>query len=94
MRINVREAGPNTQLLEDSLNQACYILQVIFLFTEARITDDTVKFENIPYDDNAVLQDGTINKPCCQEQQQNKQDLCKYSTNEILQYVAIGVQNS
>ncbi|CAB3236871.1 unnamed protein product [Arctia plantaginis] len=39
---------------------------------EARITDETVKFENIPYDDNAILEDGTINKPCCQDRQPNK----------------------
>ncbi|KAJ8733370.1 hypothetical protein PYW08_001668 [Mythimna loreyi] len=39
---------------------------------EARITDDTVKFENIPYDDNAVLEDGTTAKrPCCQDKAQN-----------------------
>ncbi|CAD0197491.1 unnamed protein product [Chrysodeixis includens] len=36
---------------------------------EARITDDTVKFDNIPFDDNAVLEDGTVaNRPCCQDQ--------------------------
>ncbi|XP_026737438.1 complex III assembly factor LYRM7 [Trichoplusia ni] len=36
---------------------------------EAKITEDTVKFDNIPYDDNAVLDDGTVaNRPCCQDQ--------------------------
>lgn len=45
----------------------------LFVFAEARITDDTVKFENIPYDDNAVLNDGTTaNRPCCQDKAQNK----------------------
>ncbi|KAH9642042.1 hypothetical protein HF086_008729 [Spodoptera exigua] len=40
---------------------------------EARITDDTVKLENIPFNDNAVLEDGTtVNRPCCQDKAQNK----------------------
>ncbi|XP_022825395.1 complex III assembly factor LYRM7 isoform X1 [Spodoptera litura] len=40
---------------------------------EARITDDTVKLENIPFNDNAVLDDGTtVNRPCCQDKAQNK----------------------
>ncbi|XP_021200632.1 complex III assembly factor LYRM7 [Helicoverpa armigera] len=39
----------------------------------AKITEDTAKFENIPYDDNAVLEDGTVagNRPCCQDKAKN-----------------------
>ncbi|XP_063377630.1 complex III assembly factor LYRM7 [Cydia fagiglandana] len=31
---------------------------------EARITEDTLKLDNIPYDDNAIIEKGT-GTPCC-----------------------------
>ncbi|XP_004931105.1 complex III assembly factor LYRM7 isoform X1 [Bombyx mori] len=35
---------------------------------EARITDDTVKLDNIPFNDHAILEDGTeAPRPCCQD---------------------------
>ncbi|KAG6459608.1 hypothetical protein O3G_MSEX011482 [Manduca sexta] len=40
---------------------------------EAKITEDTLKLENVPFNDNAVLEDGTrAPQPCCQDQVQNK----------------------
>lgn len=38
---------------------------MIIFVSEARITEDTVKLVNIPYDDNAILEKGT-GTPCCQ----------------------------
>ncbi|KAM3967256.1 complex III assembly factor LYRM7 [Aphomia sociella] len=39
---------------------------------EARITEDTLKLDNIPYDDKAVLEDGTTGpRPCCQDEVKN-----------------------
>lgn len=58
--------------------QITYVLCISFksffcCITEARITDDTVKLENIPFNDSAVLDDGTtVNRPCCQDKAQNK----------------------
>ncbi|XP_049870270.1 complex III assembly factor LYRM7 [Pectinophora gossypiella] len=42
---------------------------------EAKITQDTVKLDNIPYNDAAVIEEGADAgpaRPCCQEQPQNK----------------------
>ncbi|XP_046963216.1 complex III assembly factor LYRM7 [Vanessa cardui] len=40
---------------------------------EAKITEDTVKLDNIPYNDAAIIDDGIrAGQPCCQEQVNKK----------------------
>ncbi|XP_075971547.1 complex III assembly factor LYRM7 [Anticarsia gemmatalis] len=65
----VKLAGEVDVELRTQVIQAREVKPGVF---EARITDDTAKFDNIPYDDNAVLEDGTVNRPCCQDQAKNK----------------------
>ncbi|CAK1598654.1 unnamed protein product [Parnassius mnemosyne] len=39
---------------------------------EAKITKETLKLENIPYDDKAVSDNPNGPRPCCQDQARNK----------------------
>ncbi|KAL0832674.1 hypothetical protein ABMA28_000862 [Loxostege sticticalis] len=41
---------------------------------KARITDDTLKLDNIPFNESAILdEEPNQRRPCCQSEQQNKQ---------------------
>ncbi|XP_038222967.1 complex III assembly factor LYRM7 [Zerene cesonia] len=41
---------------------------------EARITEDTVKLDNVPFDENAdIPKKSRRNQPCCQDQESKKQ---------------------
>lgn len=41
--------------------------------SEARITEDTLKLENVPYNDSAVPDDNTDSpRPCCKDQARSK----------------------
>lgn len=43
------------------------------IVSEAKITKDTVKLDNIPYNDNAIPVDGiSRDQPCCQDGAKNK----------------------
>ncbi|CAH0729322.1 unnamed protein product, partial [Brenthis ino] len=39
---------------------------------EAKITEDTLKLDNISYNDSALPNDGTTERPCCQDEMKNK----------------------
>lgn len=48
---------------------------LIFPISEAKITEDTVKLVNVPFNEQAVPDDGSSangRKPCCQDQVKNK----------------------
>ncbi|XP_026755619.1 complex III assembly factor LYRM7 [Galleria mellonella] len=41
---------------------------------EARITEETLKLDNIPYNENAVIEDETTGpRPCCQDKAQTNE---------------------
>ncbi|XP_028175768.1 complex III assembly factor LYRM7 isoform X2 [Ostrinia furnacalis] len=55
--------------LKTQIIQAKQIKPGVF---QAKITNDTLKLDNLPYNESAILEEPNPGRPCCQSKQENK----------------------